>query len=132
MVFSGNCKDTTLQLNADKMQETNKKFQEFHRTTSWRLRLTQTQPLSFWWYSAKTASTPQVDFLFHVLIDSGSVTYKLDLQDITITDGRLAFCNAQSNFYTPAKNDNLKYFKILFDENTLACYRNAFRFWLIH
>lgn len=65
---------------------------------------------------------------FIVLIDSGSITYKLDLQDITITDGDLLFAMPNQIFIPPAKNDNLKYFKILFDENTLALLPQRFPF----
>src|SRR6188768_601714 len=57
---------------------------------------------------------------FIVLIDSGSITYKLDLQDITLTDGDLLFAMPNQVFVPPAKTDDLKYFKVLFDENTLA------------
>jgi len=65
---------------------------------------------------------------FIVLIDSGSITYKLDLQDITITDGDLLFAMPNQVFIPPAKTDNLKYFKILFDENTLALLPQRFTF----
>ena len=65
---------------------------------------------------------------FIVLIDSGSITYKLDLQDITISDGGLLFAMPNQIFVPPAKTDNLKYFKILFDENTLALLPQRFSF----
>ena len=65
---------------------------------------------------------------FIVLIESGSITYKLDLQDITITDGGLLFAMPNQVFVPPAKTDNLKYFKILFDENTLALLPQHFPF----
>jgi len=65
---------------------------------------------------------------FIVLIDSGSITYKLDLQDITISDGDLLFAMPNQVFIPPAKSDNLKYFKILFDENTLALLPQHFLF----
>lgn len=57
---------------------------------------------------------------FIVLIESGSITYKLDLQDITLTDGQLLFAMPNQIFTPPAQTNNLKYFKVLFDENTLA------------
>jgi AraC family transcriptional regulator, transcriptional activator of pobA len=57
---------------------------------------------------------------FIVLIESGSITYKLDLQDITLDEGQLLFAMPNQVFTPPAKTDNLKYFKVLFDENTLA------------
>jgi len=65
---------------------------------------------------------------FIVLIDSGSITYKLDLQDITIADGDLLFAMPNQIFVPPAKTDNLKYFKVLFDENTLALLPQRFSF----
>jgi len=65
---------------------------------------------------------------FIVLIDSGSITYKLDLQDINITDGQLLFAMPNQIFEPPAKIDNLKYFKVLFDENTLALLPQQFPF----
>ncbi|HEX2935254.1 MAG TPA: AraC family transcriptional regulator, partial [Bacteroidales bacterium] len=65
---------------------------------------------------------------FIVLIDSGSITYKLDLQDITITGGDLLFAMPNQIFVPPAKTDNLKYFKVLFDENTLALLPQRFSF----
>ncbi len=65
---------------------------------------------------------------FIVLINRGSVTYKLDLQDITITDGDLLFAMPNQVFVPPAKTGNLNYFKILFDENTLALLPQRFPF----
>jgi AraC family transcriptional activator of pobA len=65
---------------------------------------------------------------FIVFIDSGSITYKLDLQDITISDGDLLFAMPNQIFIPPDKADNLKYFKILFDENTLALLPQRFTF----
>ena len=65
---------------------------------------------------------------FIVLIDSGSVTYKLDLQDITLDEGQLLFAMPNQVFTPPAETGNLKYFKILFDENTLALLPQQFSF----
>jgi AraC-like DNA-binding protein len=65
---------------------------------------------------------------FIVLIDSGSITYKLDLQDITVSDGDLLFAMPNQIFVPPAKTDDLKYFKVLFDENTLALLPQGFSF----
>ena len=55
---------------------------------------------------------------FIVFIESGSITYKLDLEDITLIDGQLLFAMPNQVFTPPSKTDNLKYFKILFDETT--------------
>jgi AraC-like DNA-binding protein len=65
---------------------------------------------------------------FIVLIDSGSITYNLDLQDITLTDGHLLFAMPNQVFTPPSKTSDLKYFKILFDENTLALLPQQFPF----
>jgi AraC family transcriptional activator of pobA len=65
---------------------------------------------------------------FIVLIDSGTITYKLDLQDITLTEGQLLFAMPNQVFTPPYKSDNLKYFKVLFDENTLALLPQQFPF----
>ncbi len=65
---------------------------------------------------------------FIVLMISGSINYKLDLQDIAISDGDLLFAMPNQIFIPPAKTDNLKYFKILFDENTLALLPQRFLF----
>lgn len=65
---------------------------------------------------------------FVVLIDSGSITYNLDLKEITIADGDLLFAMPNQIFVPPAKADNLKYFKVLFDENTLALLPQRFSF----
>ena len=65
---------------------------------------------------------------FIVFIESGSITYKLDLKDITISDGELLFAMPNQIFIPPFKADNLKYFKILFDEYTLALLPQRFTF----
>jgi AraC family transcriptional regulator, transcriptional activator of pobA len=65
---------------------------------------------------------------FVVLIDSGSVTYNLDLQDITLIDGQLLFAMPNQVFTPPSKTADLNYFKVLFDENTLALLPQQFPF----
>ena len=65
---------------------------------------------------------------FIVLIDSGSITYNLDLQDITLTDGQLLFAMPNQVFTPPPKTAGLKYFKVLFDEFTLALLPQQFPF----
>ena len=65
---------------------------------------------------------------FVVLIDRGSVTYNLDLQDITITEGQLLFAMPNQVFVPPSKTGDLHYFKVLFDENTLALLPQQFPF----
>jgi AraC family transcriptional activator of pobA len=65
---------------------------------------------------------------FIVLIDSGTITYHLDLKEITLTDGDLLFAMPNQIFTPPYKADDLKYFKVLFDENTLALLPQQFPF----
>jgi AraC family transcriptional regulator, transcriptional activator of pobA len=65
---------------------------------------------------------------FIVLIESGSITYNLDLQEITLTDGHALFAMPNQVFVPPLKNAGLKYFKVLFDENTLALLPQQFPF----
>src|SRR6185295_13311037 len=65
---------------------------------------------------------------FIVLIDSGTITYNLDLEDITLTDGQVLFAMPNQVFTPPYKADNLKYYKVLFDENTLALLPQQFPF----
>lgn len=79
---------------------------------------------------------PQKDMLeprrlssyFIVLVESGSITYNLELQDYTLTDGQLLFAMPNQMFKPPAKTGDLKYFKLLFDENTLALLPQQFPF----
>jgi len=65
---------------------------------------------------------------FIVLLDSSSITYKLDLQHITLTAGQLLFAMPNQIFTPPTKTNGLKYFKLLFDENTLALLPQQFPF----
>ena len=65
---------------------------------------------------------------FIVLIESGTITYNLDLGDIILTDGQVLFAMPNQVFTPPNKADNLKYFKVLFDENTLALLPQQFPF----
>jgi AraC family transcriptional regulator, transcriptional activator of pobA len=76
----------------------------------------------------KFAHPRRLTSYFIVLVESGTITYKLDLQDITLTDGQLFFAMPNQVFTPPAKTDNLKYFKVLFDENTLALLPQQFPF----
>lgn len=65
---------------------------------------------------------------FIVLVESGSITYKIDLQEITLTKGQLLFGMPNQVFTPPVKADNLKYFKVLFDQNTLTLLPQQFPF----
>ena len=65
-----------------------------------------------------------------VFLDQGSETYKVDLQDITISDGQMVFGSPNQIFLNPLnKGHNLNY-KIAFDENTLALLPTSYPFLL--
>lgn len=50
-------------------------------------------------------------------------------QEITINHGDLLFASLFNQYFVPpAKTENLKYFKVLFDENTLALLPQRFSF----
>lgn len=76
----------------------------------------------------KIAKPRRLTSYFIVLIESGSITYKLDMQKITLTDGQLLFAMPNQVFTPPEKTDNLKYYKVLFDENTLALLPQQYQF----
>ena len=65
---------------------------------------------------------------FIVFIQQGSITYKLDLQNMTVGEGDILFAMPNQVFVPPDKTDHLKYFKVLFDENTLALLPQRFSF----
>lgn len=65
-----------------------------------------------------------------VFLDQGSETYKVDLQDIAISDGQMVFGSPNQIFLNPVKKEyNLNY-KIAFDENTLTLLPTSFPFLL--
>lgn len=70
----------------------------------------------------------KLTFYFFVFVDSGSLTYKIDLQDFTISDGRLLFALPNQIFSPPPKTGKLEYYKLGFDENTLALLPQQFAF----
>lgn len=65
---------------------------------------------------------------FVVLIDSGSVTYNLDLKDNTVSEGQLLLAMPNQVLVPPDATQDLKYFKVLFDDNTLALLPQQFAF----
>jgi len=65
---------------------------------------------------------------FIVFIERGSVAYNLDSKDITLTDGHLLFAMPNQFFAPPSQTADLKYFKVIFDENTLALLPQQFPF----
>ncbi|WP_316634055.1 AraC family transcriptional regulator [uncultured Flavobacterium sp.] len=68
---------------------------------------------------------------FFVFVESGSVTHKVDLEDLTITDGQLFFILPNQIHAAPEKvKDNPKYFKMSFDQNCLSLLPKQFSFLL--
>lgn len=63
-------------------------------------------------------------------LDQGSETYKVDLQDITISDGQMIFGSPNQIFLNPAKKSHTLNYKIAFDENILTLLPNTFPFLL--
>lgn len=65
-----------------------------------------------------------------IFIDEGSENYKIDLQNITISDSQLVFGLPNQIFTNPAKSTNSKTYKVGFDENTLTLLPHAYPFLL--
>jgi AraC family transcriptional regulator, transcriptional activator of pobA len=68
---------------------------------------------------------------FFVFVESGSLTHKVDLKDLTITNGQLFFILPNQIHTAPEKvRDNLKCFKMSFDQNCLSLLPKQFSFLL--
>ncbi|GAA3969719.1 helix-turn-helix domain-containing protein [Mucilaginibacter dorajii] len=65
-----------------------------------------------------------------IFLDEGTETYKVDLQDITITDSQLIFGLPNQVFLNPPKSSHSLNYKAAFDENVLALLPNSFPFLL--
>ena len=66
---------------------------------------------------------------FFVFIESGSVTHKVDLKDLTITNGQLFFILPNQIHTAPAQSKkNIKCFKMSFDHNCLSLLPKTFSF----
>jgi len=65
-----------------------------------------------------------------IFLDEGSETYKIDLQDITISDSQLIFGLPNQIFLNPQKNNHSLNYKVAFDENVLVLLPNSFPFLL--
>jgi AraC family transcriptional regulator, transcriptional activator of pobA len=110
------------------MQDTNEKLQSLQNPKSSIRIISDNNPYPSADIQQKVLQPRRLASYFIVLIDSGSITYNLDLQDITVTDGQLLFAMPNQVFTPPAKTADLKYFKVLFDENTLALLPQQFPF----
>ena len=68
---------------------------------------------------------------FFVFVESGSLTHKVDLKDLTITNGQLFFILPNQIHAAPEKvKDDLKCFKMSFDQNCLSLLPKQFTFLL--
>ena len=65
-----------------------------------------------------------------VFLDEGLETYKVDLEDITISDGQMIFGVPHQIFLNPIKKGHNLNYKVAFDENTLALLPTSFPFLL--
>ena len=65
-----------------------------------------------------------------IFLDQGTETYKVDLQDITISDGQMIFALPNQIFCNPPKGAHNLNYKAAFDENLLALLPNSFPFLL--
>lgn len=110
------------------MQETNEKFESVQNDKLSIKIVSNNNPYPSADIQQKILQPRRLSSYFIVLVDSGSITYNLDLQDITLTDGHLLFAMPNQVFIPPPKTANLKYFKVLFDENTLALLPQQFPF----
>src|ERR1043165_4343687 len=110
------------------MQDTSEKFQRSQNDKSSVKIVSNDNPYASADIQQKLLQPRRLSSYFIVLIDSGSITYNLDLQDITLTNGQLLFAMPNQVFTPPTKAPELKYFKVLFDENTLALLPQHFPF----
>jgi AraC family transcriptional activator of pobA len=67
-------------------------------------------------------------YYYFVFIDQGSEAYKVDLQNITITDNQLIFGLPNQIFSNPLKHEDTQGYKIALDENTLALLPHSYPF----
>lgn len=65
-----------------------------------------------------------------IFLDQGLETYKIDSEDITISDGQMVFGSPNQIFLNPPKTSHSLNYKIAFDENTLALLPTSFPFLL--
>src|SRR6478735_10048592 len=66
---------------------------------------------------------------FFVFVENGSLTHKVDLNDLTITNGQLFFVLPNQIHSAPAqKKDNIECFKMSFDQNCLSLLPKQFSF----
>ena len=65
---------------------------------------------------------------FFVFVDNGLLTHRVDLKDLTITNGQLLFVLPNQIHTAPAKKDYIECYKMGFDENCLSLLPQQFLF----
>src|SRR5882724_4363050 len=65
---------------------------------------------------------------FFVFVDNGLLTHRVDLKDLTITNGQLLFVLPNQIHKAPAKKDDIECYKMGFDENCLSLLPQQFLF----
>lgn len=77
------------------------------------------------------AQPHRMEFYFFVFVEKGSATYKVDMDEITVTDGQALFVLPNQIFTPPASIDpSLKFFKLLFSDQVLALLPQQYPFLL--
>lgn len=77
---------------------------------------------------AKFLQPNRLDFYYLAFCYSGSITYTIDMETCTITDGQLLFAVPHQILTPPPIKEAAVYYKIGFDENTLALLPQPFPF----
>lgn len=74
----------------------------------------------------------RMDFYFFVFVESGTITYHVDMVDFTLTDGQFLFVLPNQILTPPPTIDpSWKYYKISFDDQVLSLLPQQYSF-LIH
>lgn len=67
-------------------------------------------------------------YYYFVFVDRGIETFRIDLRDVTISDGQVVFGMPNQIFAHPSPNRDTQQYKIGFDENTLALLPHTYPF----
>lgn len=73
-------------------------------------------------------SPHKLSYYYFMFVDKGSADLKADAQDISITDGQLAFALPNQVFTHLACDSETRQYKVAFDENTVTLLPNAYPF----
>ncbi|MCF0055566.1 AraC family transcriptional regulator [Dyadobacter sp. CY356] len=72
----------------------------------------------------------KLDHYCFIFLDQGLETYKIDAEEITISDSQLVFGSPNQIFLNPSQKSHSLNYKAAFDENVLALLPNSFPFLL--